>query len=89
MLGIYGMLSSKGDCWDNAVAESLFGRLKTERVFLTEYDIRKAACRDIVDYIFTTAVGGIRIWSLSATENLRRCINRKNRKGLNNRSIFS
>ena len=32
----HGMLSSisrKGDCWDNSVAESFFGSMKTERVF--------------------------------------------------------
>ena len=30
-------MSRKGDCWDNAVAESLFGSLKTERTFLFKY----------------------------------------------------
>ena len=54
MLEVYGMLSSmsgKGDCWDNAVAESFFGSLKTERVFLTEYATREEARRDVMDYI--------------------------------------
>jgi putative transposase len=44
-------MSRKGDCWDNAVAESFFGSLKTERVFLTHYRTREDARRDIADYI--------------------------------------
>lgn len=50
----YGMISSmsrKGDCWDNAVAESFFGSLKTERVFCATYNTRKEAVNDIVDYL--------------------------------------
>lgn len=40
MLKTYAMVSSmsrKGNCWDNSVAESFFGSLKTERVFFTNY----------------------------------------------------
>ena len=44
-------MSRKGDCWDNAVAESFFGTLKTERVFFSEYRTREEARRDLVDYI--------------------------------------
>ena len=54
MLQTNGMISSmsrKGDCWDNAVAESFFGSLKTERVFFSNYTTREEARRDIVDYI--------------------------------------
>lgn len=54
MLKVHEMKSSmsrKGDCWDNAVAESFFGSLKTERVFFTNYKTREEAKRDIVDYI--------------------------------------
>jgi putative transposase len=54
MLKIYGMISSmsrKGNCWDNAVAESFFGSLKTERVFFSNYKTRDEAKRDFVDYI--------------------------------------
>ena len=50
----HGMLSSmsrKGDCWDNSVAESFFGSLKTERVFDAVYRTRDDARRDIIDYI--------------------------------------
>jgi transposase InsO family protein len=54
MLKAHGMISSmsrKGNCWDNAVAESFFGSLKTERVFFSNYMTREEAKRDIVDYI--------------------------------------
>jgi len=54
MLKTYGMISSmsrKGNCWDNAVAESFFGSLKTERVFFSNYMTREEARRDVVDYI--------------------------------------
>jgi len=54
MLKAHGMVSSmsrKGNCWDNAVAESFFGSLKTERVFFSNYITREKARRDIVDYI--------------------------------------
>lgn len=44
-------MSRKGDCWDNAVAESFFGSLKTERIYLSNYRTREAAKLDIVDYI--------------------------------------
>ena len=44
-------MSRKGDCWDNAVAESFFGTLKTERVSFKSYRTRSEAKRDIVDYI--------------------------------------
>jgi putative transposase len=54
MLRTHGMVSSmsrRGNCWDNAVAESFFGSLKTERVFFTNYTTRDSARRDVVDYI--------------------------------------
>jgi putative transposase len=44
-------MSKKGDCWDNAVAESFFGSMKTERVNEMNYPSREEARRDIVDYI--------------------------------------
>ena len=54
MLKTHGMVSSmsrKGNCWDNAVAESFFGSLKTERIFFANYMTRENARRDVVDYI--------------------------------------
>ncbi len=49
--GMTSSMSRKGDCWDNSVAESFFGTLKTERVFDSRYADREEARRDIVDYI--------------------------------------
>lgn len=44
-------MSRKGNCWDNAVAESFFGSLKMERIFHRNYQTREEARRDIIDYI--------------------------------------
>lgn len=54
MLGRLGMvcsMSRKGDCWDNAVVESFFGSLKTERIHQRVYRTREEARRDIFEYI--------------------------------------
>jgi putative transposase len=50
----YGMtcsMSRKGDCWDNAVAESFFHSLKTEWIKDTLYNTRDQARRDVVEFI--------------------------------------
>jgi len=49
--GMLGSMSRKGDCWDNAVVESFFGSMKSERVSWKHYQTREAARNDIVDYI--------------------------------------
>lgn len=49
--GAISSMSRKGDCWDNAVAESFFGSLKTERVSWRSYQTREEAKRDIVHYL--------------------------------------
>jgi len=54
MLASAGMvcsMSRKGDCYDNAVVESFFGSLKTERVHRQQYLTRDQARRDIFAYI--------------------------------------
>ena len=38
--GIEGSMSRKGDCWDNAVVESFFGSLKSERAHWRSYSRR-------------------------------------------------
>ena len=48
---IEGSMSRKGDCWDNAVVESFFGSLKSERVHWCHYQTREQAHRDVVEYI--------------------------------------
>jgi putative transposase len=44
-------MSRKGDCWDNAVAESFFGTLKGELVGHETYATRAAALASIGSYI--------------------------------------
>lgn len=54
LLKSYGMICSmsrKGDCWDNAVAESFFHTLKTERTNGYLYRTRDEARNDVIDYI--------------------------------------
>jgi len=46
-------MSRKGDCWDNAVAESFFKTLKTELVYHQDYNTRKQAELEVFDYIET------------------------------------
>lgn len=48
---IRGSMSRKGDCWDNAVAESFFGRLKTEKLYGKKYQTRERTRLEIVEYI--------------------------------------
>jgi len=49
--GIEGSMSRKGDCWDNAVVESFFGSLKSERIHWRSYQSRDEVRTDVVDYI--------------------------------------
>ncbi len=46
-------MSRKGNCWDNAVAESFFGTLKNELVHHERYKTREEARLNIFDYIET------------------------------------
>ncbi len=46
-------MSRRGNCWDNAVAESFFSSLKKERVRKRIYKTRDLARADIFDYIET------------------------------------
>lgn len=44
-------MSHRGNCHDNAVAESLFSALKKERIKRRIYPTRTAAASDVFDYI--------------------------------------
>lgn len=44
-------MSRRGNCWDNAVAESFFSSLKKERIKKHIYKDRDTATKDIADYI--------------------------------------
>jgi putative transposase len=46
-----GNMSSKGNCWDNSVAEGFFGSLKQERVQWRNYQTRNEAQQDVMNYI--------------------------------------
>jgi Integrase core domain len=50
-LGIRQSVGRTGICYDNAMAESFFAALKTERVHRTQYPAREHAHRDIARYI--------------------------------------
>ena len=40
----------KGQCWDNAVAESFFASLKGEMIDTQAWPTRAGACRAVVEY---------------------------------------
>lgn len=44
-------MSRRGNCWDNAVAESFFGSLKKERIKNRIYKTRDLARADVFEYI--------------------------------------
>jgi putative transposase len=44
-------MSRKGNCWDNAVAESFFGTLKTELIHNEKFKTKKEAEEKIFDYV--------------------------------------
>jgi transposase InsO family protein len=50
-LGVQLSVGRKGQCWDNAVAESFFSTLKTELIHRRTWPTRKAATSAIFDYI--------------------------------------
>lgn len=52
-LGVVCSMSRKGNCWDNAVAESFFSTLKTELIYLRRFATRAEARDAIFDFIET------------------------------------
>ncbi len=51
--GCQQSMSRKGNCWDNAVAESFFGTIKSEMIYHATFDTREQAQLAIFDYIET------------------------------------
>jgi transposase InsO family protein len=49
--GIVCSMSRVGDCWDNAVAESFFATLKTERIHRRPWPTKSEARSAVHDYI--------------------------------------
>jgi putative transposase len=50
-LGVVCSMSRKGNCWDNAVAESFFATLKTELVYSRRFATRAEAREAIFDFV--------------------------------------
>lgn len=46
-------MSRKGNCWDNAVAESFFKTIKTELIYRNRYETREVAALSIFEWIET------------------------------------
>ena len=51
--GLVASMSRKGDCWDNAVAESFFATLEAELIVKSDWRTRDEARRAIFRYIET------------------------------------
>ena len=49
--GIQPSMSRKGNCWDNAVAESFFHTLKTELIYLEDLDTHEQTQTAVFEYI--------------------------------------
>ena len=49
--GIVCSMSRRGDCWDNAVAESFFATLKVELVHDAAWATRAAARTELFEYL--------------------------------------
>ena len=49
--GIVCSMSRRGDCFDNAVAESFFATLKVELVYEREWETRVEARAEVFEYL--------------------------------------
>ena len=49
--GMRSSMSRKGNCWDNAPTESLWGSLKVGRLYGRRFETRRAAMDEIVDWL--------------------------------------
>ena len=44
-------MSRKGNCWDNAVTETLFGSMKVERLHGMRFASRRQAKDEVIDWL--------------------------------------
>jgi len=73
-------MSRRGNCWDNAVAESFLGSLKKERIKKQIHKNRELASADVAAYIESfynptrrhSHVGGVSPETFEATTRSRR-----------------
>ena len=49
--GITSSMSRKGNCWDNACSETLFGSLKVERLHRQRFETRRQAKDEIIAWL--------------------------------------
>jgi putative transposase len=49
--GVQPSMSRKGNCWDNAVAESFFHTLKTELIYMEDFDTHEQTQTAVFEYI--------------------------------------
>ena len=49
--GITASMSRRGNCWDNACSETLFGSLKVERLHGQRFITRRQAKDEVIDWI--------------------------------------
>ncbi|CAK0746713.1 transposase [Azospirillaceae bacterium] len=49
--GMRGSMSRRGNCWDNAVTETLFGSLKVERLHGLRFGTRRQAKDQVIDWL--------------------------------------
>jgi transposase InsO family protein len=64
-------MSPKGNCWDNAVAESFFATLKLELTYQNHWRTRTQARSEVFEYIelfATLTASGTVAWSSCPTE---------------------
>jgi transposase InsO family protein len=57
--GIQGSMSRRGNCWDNAVAESFFATLKVELVHDVTWATRAGARPDLFDYLRSSTMRSV------------------------------
>ena len=57
-------MSRKGNCWDNAVAESFFSSLKKERIKKHIYTTRDLARADVADCSVPSDPVSTEVWEL-------------------------
>lgn len=50
--GITASMSRRGNCWDNACSETLFGSLKVERLHGQRFKTRRQAMDEVVAWMF-------------------------------------
>lgn len=84
--GIITSMSRKGNCYDNACAESFFSTLKDKLIYLTKFKTREEARLTIFEYMrfTTTGFGSTLDWVINPRLNMKIILRRKARS-LNSR----